>query len=286
MACRLRQLFRKNAFGHHIVSLNGITASAISALQTNQAALSVVSNNVANLNTPGYARRVVNEQTLAAGGQLMGVDIASVAARHQPVPAAGAAVGGRHLLAVRHHGQAVHPAERPSGRAGRQPVARHRPHQSGLGLCHRVPGAHLQRQPDRRDQCAATAWHPTFSNVSSTISSLQGQIDQQVVNSVGSTNSLIQQIYHLNSQIKTANATGDDASGAARPARHGADQPGPGDGHQDHAPMPMAASMSPPPTASIWSVNTYASSVLCRRRAERHLWQYHHPGHQSGQRPT
>src|SRR6185312_13970473 len=44
----------------------------------NSAALSVVSNNVANINTPGYARRVVNQQTLAAGGQLMGVDIASV----------------------------------------------------------------------------------------------------------------------------------------------------------------------------------------------------------------
>ena len=60
------------------MSLNGITASAISALQTNQAALNVVSNNVSNLNTPGYARRVVNETTLAADGQLTGVDIASV----------------------------------------------------------------------------------------------------------------------------------------------------------------------------------------------------------------
>ena len=78
MARGLRQLSRKIAFGHPIVSLNGITASAISALQTNQAALNVVSNNVANLNTPGYARRVVNESTLAAGGQLAGVDIASV----------------------------------------------------------------------------------------------------------------------------------------------------------------------------------------------------------------
>jgi hypothetical protein len=38
---------------HSPVSLNGITASAISALQTNSAALGVVSNNVSNLNTPG-----------------------------------------------------------------------------------------------------------------------------------------------------------------------------------------------------------------------------------------
>ena len=51
---------------------------ALSALKTNSAALGVVSNNVSNVNTPGYARRVVNQQTLAAGGQLMGVDIASI----------------------------------------------------------------------------------------------------------------------------------------------------------------------------------------------------------------
>src|SRR5579871_678431 len=60
------------------MSLNGITASALSALKTSQAALSVVSNNISNMNTPGYARRVVNESTLSVNGQLMGVDIASV----------------------------------------------------------------------------------------------------------------------------------------------------------------------------------------------------------------
>ena len=60
------------------MSLNGITSSAVTALKTNSAALGVVSNNIANLNTPDYARRIVNEQTLSAGGQLMGVDIASV----------------------------------------------------------------------------------------------------------------------------------------------------------------------------------------------------------------
>ena len=60
------------------MSLNGIAASAISALKTNSAALGVVADNVANLNTPGYARRIVNQQTLSAGGQLMGVDIATI----------------------------------------------------------------------------------------------------------------------------------------------------------------------------------------------------------------
>jgi len=76
VAWRLRQLVREQRTS--FVSLNGIAASAVSALKTNSAALGVVANNVSNLNTAGYARRIVNQQTLSAGGQLMGVDIASV----------------------------------------------------------------------------------------------------------------------------------------------------------------------------------------------------------------
>ncbi len=46
--------------------------------EAEQSTTGVVANNVANLNTPGYARRIVNQQTLSAGGQLMGVDIATI----------------------------------------------------------------------------------------------------------------------------------------------------------------------------------------------------------------
>ena len=60
------------------MSLSGIMSSALSALQTNTDALRVTSNNIANLNTTGYARRVVNEETQSYGGQLGGVDIATV----------------------------------------------------------------------------------------------------------------------------------------------------------------------------------------------------------------
>src|SRR6185369_1547393 len=44
--------------------------------------------------------------------------------------------------------------------------------------------------------------------VSSTISSLQGQVDQQAVNAISSTNGLLKQIFDLNSQIKNAMASG------------------------------------------------------------------------------
>ena len=60
------------------MSLNGIASAALSALQTNSTALRVVSDNVANLNTVGYDRRVVNLQTQTNGGQLAGVSISDI----------------------------------------------------------------------------------------------------------------------------------------------------------------------------------------------------------------
>ena len=60
------------------MSLNGIASAALSALQTNSTALRVVSNNVANMNTQGYARRVVNQQTLSNGGVLGGVSVSDI----------------------------------------------------------------------------------------------------------------------------------------------------------------------------------------------------------------
>ncbi len=52
----------------------------------------------------------------------------------------------------------------------------------------------------------------TISNASGTITSLQGQIDQQVVSAVPSANNLIQQVYNLNQQITGLNAAGDSSS--------------------------------------------------------------------------
>jgi flagellar hook-associated protein 1 FlgK len=211
MARGLRQPWRKIAFGHFIVSLNGITASAISALQTNQAALNVVSTNVANLNTPGYARRVVNESTLSAGGQLTGVDIASIQRvtnqfLQQEQLAAGGTASQYDTMAnlfSQLNGLLGGPGDNQSLATQLTKVA------SAFATASQAPTSSASQTGVLN---ALNSLASTFSNVSGTISSLQNQVDQQVVNSVGSTNTLIQQIYQLNSQIKTANASGDQAS--------------------------------------------------------------------------
>ena len=57
------------------MSLTSILSNAYSGLSASQAALRSISNNVANVNTPGYARERVNLEALVAGGVGLGVRV-------------------------------------------------------------------------------------------------------------------------------------------------------------------------------------------------------------------
>ncbi|MEY4967106.1 MAG: hypothetical protein RL274_2689 [Pseudomonadota bacterium] len=194
------------------MSLNGIAASALSALKTNSAALGVVANNVSNLNTAGYARRIVNQQTLSAGGQLMGVDIASVqrvASQFltQEALSAGGAASQFDTMAdlfSQLNGLLGGPGDNQSLATGLTNLS------SAFATASQAPTSSASRTGVMN---ALTNLANSFSTVSNTISALQKQIDQQAVNSIGGANTLIKQIYDLNTQIKTATAAGDTASG-------------------------------------------------------------------------
>jgi flagellar hook-associated protein 1 FlgK len=193
------------------VSLNGIAATALSALQTSSAALGVVSNNVANINTPGYARRVVNEQTLTAGGQLMGVDIASVQRvvdqylQQENLSASGSAsqYDTQAGLFTQLNGLLGGPGDNQSLATGLTNLS------SAFATASQAPSSSSSYTAVLNSLNGVAS---DISNVSSTISSLQSQVDSQVVSAIPSTNSLIQQIYSLNQQIKTATAAGDTSS--------------------------------------------------------------------------
>ncbi len=193
------------------MSLNGIAASALTALQTNSAALGVVSNNVANLNTPGYARRVVNEQTLVAGSQLVGVDIGSVQRvvdtflQQQNFSASGSAAQYDTMagLFTQLNGLLGGPGDNQSLATGLTNLS------AAFGLASQAPTSSSSSTSVLN---AMNNVASQISNVSNTISSLQTQVDQQVVSAIPSTNTLIQQVYQLNQQIKNATASGSDAS--------------------------------------------------------------------------
>jgi len=193
------------------VSLNGIAASAISALKTNSAALGVVANNVSNLNTPGYARRIVNQQTLSAGGQLMGVDIATIQRvsnqflAQEQLSASGASSQYDTMAGLfsQLNGLLGSPGDNQSLATQLTNLS------AAFATASQAPTSSAGRTGVMN---ALNSLAQTFSNVSSTITSLRGQVDQQAVNSIASTNTLIKQVYDLNTQIKTANAGGNTAS--------------------------------------------------------------------------
>lgn len=60
------------------MSINSIISSAYTGLSASQAALKTISNNIANVNTPGYGREAVSLEALVANGGGFGVKVGSV----------------------------------------------------------------------------------------------------------------------------------------------------------------------------------------------------------------
>ena len=57
------------------MSLTASLLTASSGLQAAQASLRAVSDNIANVNTPGYVRKAIDQQPLVVDGRGMGVPL-------------------------------------------------------------------------------------------------------------------------------------------------------------------------------------------------------------------
>ena len=194
------------------MSINSILSSAMSALQANTSALRVVSNNVSNMNTAGYARRTVEFQTTAAGGQLTGVSASDVQrvvdqflqAETLSANAASSQYGAQDDIYTQLNGMLGQPGDGTSLGSQLDNVF------AALGSASSAPTSSANQQGVLSAlQNLAT----TISTTSNNLSDLQGQVDQQVSSSISTVNSTIQSIYNLNQQIQTATLAGDDSSG-------------------------------------------------------------------------
>jgi len=186
-------------------------SSALTALQTNSAALRVVSNNVSNLNTPGYARRVVNLETLSANGDISGVDIASVQRvvdqfLNQETLSAGAS-------AARYDTQSTVfdqiNAMLGSPGDGTALTARLSDVFSTLGQAALSPTSSSSQLSVLNSFKTLSS---SISSLSNSLLGLQQQTDGQVTTAVNTANNLIKQVYDLNQQIKQAYAGGDTST--------------------------------------------------------------------------
>ena len=60
------------------MTLNSIMASATSGMSVAQTGLSTVSDNISNVNTPGYVRKIVDQSSLVSQGAGVGVSVAQI----------------------------------------------------------------------------------------------------------------------------------------------------------------------------------------------------------------
>jgi flagellar hook-associated protein 1 FlgK len=194
------------------MSLNAILNSATSGLQTNQTALRITSNNIANVNTEGYHRRVVDLGPRLTGGMLTGVTIDQVR-RIADTFLASEATNARAALGS---------AEVLSGYFERvQDLIASLDANSSLDA--RISSAMTAlsqlasdpSSPVRRASAIAsvTAALSAISGMAANIQALRQDANTQLMNDVASVNGLISRIYDLNTKIKLATAAGDTATG-------------------------------------------------------------------------
>jgi flagellar hook-associated protein 1 len=186
-------------------------SSALSALQTNTEALRVTSNNIANMNTQGYARRVVNEGTLSAGTLLGGVDIDSVQRiidtylDREVTMASG--------TSARYDAQSGVYSQLNGllGAPGDDTALT-----SQLTNVSTALGQSVMAPTDSATQLGTlTAFQSLATQISSLSNSIQGlrtQADQQIAGAVTQVNTLLKQIHDLNTQAAQATASGDTGS--------------------------------------------------------------------------
>ena len=154
---------------------------------------------------------MVNQQALAANGQLMGVDIASIQRvadqflRQETLTAGGSASQYDTMagLFTQLNGILGAPGDNQSLATGLNNLA------ASFATASQAPGSSSSYTALLNSLNSVAS---DISNVSGTITTLQGQIDGQVVNSISTTNGLIKNIFDLNQQIRNANAAGDTAS--------------------------------------------------------------------------
>jgi len=193
------------------MSLNAILNTATSALQANQTALRVTSNNIANVNTEGYHRRLVDFAPRLTAGVLNGVTVEDVRRMAdeflaREATSATADVGRADVLNSYF--------ERAQDLIGSL--------NGGSSLDARISGAMTAltqlsvdpSSPARRNAAltAVSSALNAISGMASNVQALRQDANTQLAADVSTVNGLIARVYELNLKIKTAVGTGDTST--------------------------------------------------------------------------
>jgi flagellar hook-associated protein 1 FlgK len=195
------------------MSLNAIMHTASSGLQTAQTQLRVVSDNVSNVNTPGYVRKIAEQQTLTSQGVGSGVEVARIRlATDRFLQAASLNAGAeaaRQSVRFELYDRIQGLFGDPGGDNGFFSLV------DGVFSAFAASAEDPTSSPRRQDALFRTqALFDEAGRISSQIQAVREDADARIQSAVERTNSLLEQIEGLNLQIARATAVDGDASGA------------------------------------------------------------------------
>jgi flagellar hook-associated protein 1 FlgK len=194
------------------MAINSLMGTALSGMQAAQTVLASVSDNITNVNTPGYARKVVDESSVVAAGAGIGVtvdDIRRVTNQflEQANYQSSAAAGSSNIIAnLLDQAQSAFgdPTKSTSYLDQLNSVF------TDFAAAANDPASGLPRSQTIDD---LTTFLDSTQTVAGTLSGLNTQAETQINSDIAQVNQLLSQINDLNTQIVRTSANGADITG-------------------------------------------------------------------------
>jgi flagellar hook-associated protein 1 FlgK len=195
------------------MSLNAIMNTATSGLATAQTQLRVVSDNVSNVNTPGYVRKIADQTTLTGQGVGSGVEVSRIRlATDRFLQAASLNAGAdaaREGVRYELYDRIQSLFGDPGGDSGFFSRV------DGVFSAFSSSAEDPTSSPRRQDALFKTqALFDEAARIGKQIQAIREDADGRIQSAVEKANGLLKQIENLNLEIARATATNGDSSGA------------------------------------------------------------------------
>lgn len=195
------------------MSLTTVLSNAASGLQAAQMSLRAVSDNVANVNTTGYVRKVVDQQPLVVGAAGMGVVVTGTQRVTDQYLEQAASSAGADSSRYSAYSQYLDTAQGLFGDPTSDTYFLNTLDQmfSGFSAAANDPSSGLLRNQALGD---VSTFLSDAQRINTQLVNLNQTMDTRVSADVSSANDILKQINDLNSDISRAKVLGQDSSGA------------------------------------------------------------------------
>jgi flagellar hook-associated protein 1 FlgK len=195
------------------MSLNAIMNTASSGLSAAQTQLRVISDNVSNVNTPGYVRKIADQQTLTGQGIGSGVEVARIRlATDRFLQAASMKAGSeaaRQTVRYELYDRIQSLFGDPGGTTGFFSQI------DSMFAAFASNAENPTSSPGRQDALfKAQSLFDEAARIGKQIDAVRQDADGRILSAVEKANALLEQIEGLNLEIARATATNGDSSGA------------------------------------------------------------------------